>query len=197
MFRKLKPILSTRSLVISVMAVSEDIIRLTIAPRAMAKDDSKAPSVPFVVEGTAAELDAELPAALVSYTAEQLNCTRAVERVREAAEAELKTVKEEAARRVADAKKSGGAKIGTPNKPREDTPVKPTPEPKKPDPPAMLNLFGGDGAEDESSSSANTATPATSTAGAQEVETTDEDDEEQSLFREASFDGVEDEDVAA
>ena len=206
MFRELQPILSKRSLVLTIAAIENDQIRLTITPRAANKDDSKALSVPLIVEGTAAELDAELATALVGYTAEHLTCSRAVERVKEQAEVELKSIKDEAAKRVAEARKSSATKTGSPSstsaaaRPKDEQAPKPAVEPK-PEPPPMLDLFGNlegeAAAEPPVPVPAQPAAAAASGVPAHDADTTDVDEEEQELLREVDTDGTEDEDVAA
>lgn len=141
MFLELKPLLSKRSLVLTASALDGNLIRLTVTPRPTDKDEAKALSVPFVVEGTAEALDSGLPAALVGYVAEHLTLDRALVSVKSAMEAGLQVAQDEARKRVADAKKTGGAKVFT--KPSAEPRKEETKEaPKKPEPPPMLGLFG-------------------------------------------------------
>ena len=132
MFRELSPLLTRRSLVLTVSSIGEDRIRLTITPRPTDKDESKEMIQPLAVEGTAEELDTDLAKALVDYTAEHLTLARSLEQVKANMEAALKEVKEQAAKKVADAKKA--------NKPSATkTAVAPAPEVKKPASPSLFD----------------------------------------------------------
>ena len=132
MFRELSPLLTRRSLVLTVSSIGEDRIRLTITPRPTDKDESKEMIQPLAVEGTAEELDTDLAKALVDYTAEHLTLARSLEQVKANMDAALKEVKEQAAKKVADAKKA--------NKPSATkTAVAPAPEVKKPASPSLFD----------------------------------------------------------
>jgi PRTRC genetic system protein E len=132
MFRELSPLLTRRSLVLTVSSIGEGRIRLTITPRPTDKDESREVIQPFAVEGTAEELDTDLAKALVDYTAEHLTLARSLEQVKANMEAALKEAKEEAAKQVADAKK--GIKPA-PTK----TAMAPAPEVRKPAPASLFD----------------------------------------------------------
>ncbi len=134
MFKELAPLLSKRSLILTITSVADERIRVTITPRPTCKDDVKELSQPFAVEGTAEELDTELPAAIVSYTAEHMTLENSLAQVKAGMEATLKEVKDEAAKKVADAKKT--AKVGT------KTPAVPAKaaEVKAPEPPSLFDV---------------------------------------------------------
>ena len=134
MFKELAPLLSKRSLILTITSVADERIRVTITPRPTCKDDVKELSQPFAVEGTAEELDTELPAAIVSYTAEHMTLENSLAQVKAGMEATLKEVKDEAAKKVADAKKT--AKVGT------KTPAAPAKaaEVKAPEPPSLFDV---------------------------------------------------------
>ena len=132
MFRELSPLLTRRSLVLTVSSIVEGRIRLTITPRPTDKDESREVIQPLAVEGTAEELDTDLAKALVDYTAEHLTLARSLEQVKANMEAALKEAKEEAAKKVADAKKA--------IKPASTkTAVAPATEVKKPEPPSLFD----------------------------------------------------------
>ena len=134
MFKELAPLLSKRSLILTITSVADERIRVTITPRPTGKDDVKELSQPFAVEGTAEEFDTELPAAIVSYTAEHMTLENSLAQVKAGMEATLKEVKDEAAKKVADAKKT--AKVGT------KTPAVPAKaaEVKAPEPPSLFDV---------------------------------------------------------
>jgi len=134
MFKELAPLLSKRSLILTITSVADERIRVTITPRPTGKEDVKELSQPFAVEGTAEELDTELPAVIVSYTAEHMTLENSLAQVKAGMEATLKEVKDEAAKKVADAKKT--AKVGT------KTPAVPAKaaEVKAPEPPSLFDV---------------------------------------------------------
>jgi len=51
MFKELAPLLSKRSLILTITSVADERIRVTITPRPTGKDDVKELSQPFAVEG--------------------------------------------------------------------------------------------------------------------------------------------------
>ena len=134
MFKELAPLLSKRSLILTITSVADERIRVTITPRPTGKDDVKELSQPFAVEGTAEELDTELPATIVSYTAEHMTLENSLAQVKAGMEATLKEVKDEAAKKVADAKKT--AKVGTKTL---AVPAKAA-EVKAPEPPSLFDV---------------------------------------------------------
>ncbi len=137
MFREFTPLLAKRSLVLTVASVGDERIRVTITPRPTGKDESKELIQPFAVEGTAEELDSDLCSAIVSYTGEHMTLERSLEQVKTNMEAALKEAKEQAARKIADAKKSSKA-----NSTAKPEPVKP--EVKKPTAPTLFDTQNED-----------------------------------------------------
>ncbi len=107
MFKELKPMLAKRSLVLTLSSIGDDHLRVTITPRPTGKDEAKELAQPFAVEGTAEELDSDLPAAIISYTAEHMTMERSLAQVKANMEVALKEAKDEAAKKVAEAKKNG------------------------------------------------------------------------------------------
>ena len=130
MFKELSPLLAKRSLILTLSSVGDDRVRVTITPRPIGKDEARELSQPFAVEGTAPELDNELSKAIVSYTAEHITLERSLEQVKASMEAALKDAREEAGKKVAEARKGlkNGAVKTEPTKPE----VK-KPEVKKPE----------------------------------------------------------------
>ena len=132
MFREFTPLLAKRSLVLTVASVGDERIRVTITPRPTGKDEPKELIQPFAIEGTAQELDDGLSAAIVGYTSEHLTLERSLEQVKANMDAALKEVKDEAAKKIADARKTN--KSGSTAKPEA---VKP--EVKKPTVPSLFD----------------------------------------------------------
>jgi PRTRC genetic system protein E len=130
MFKELSPLLAKRSLILTLSSIGDDRVRVTITPRPIGKDEARELSQPFAVEGTAPELDNELSKAIVSYTAEHMTLERSLEQVKASMEAALKDAREEAGKKVAEARKGlkNGAVKTEPTKPE----VKKT-EVKKPE----------------------------------------------------------------
>lgn len=133
MFRELSPLLTKRSLILTVTSIGDERIRVTITPRPTGKEEAKEIIQPLAVEGTAAELDTELASALVSYTAEHLTLTRSIEQVKASMEAALKEVKDEAAKKVADARK------GSKQSSTKPSPAEAKSEVKKPIVPSLFD----------------------------------------------------------
>src|ERR1017187_10158615 len=180
MFKELAPLLSKRSLILTVTSVADELIRVTITPRPTGKDDVKELSQPFVVEGTAEELDIELPAAIVSYTAAHMTLENSLAQVKAGMEVTLKEVKDEAAKKVAEAKKT--AKVGGSG---YKAPVKVEPV-KAPEPPSLF-----DAPATVAAVTPELLTPAPEPAAATEDE--DESEEDESEDAEAVEDGEVDE----
>jgi PRTRC genetic system protein E len=162
MFKELAPLLSKRSLILTITSVADERIRVTITPRPTGKDDVKELSQPFAVEGTAQELDTELPAAIVSYTAAHMTLENSLAQIKAGMDATLKEVKDEAAKKVAEAKKTNkvGGKVVPPAK------VEPV---KAPEPPSLFDV---------AAPAAEPPTPAP-VATATESEEADDDEEEE------------------
>ncbi|HEY6375636.1 MAG TPA: PRTRC system protein E, partial [Edaphobacter sp.] len=137
MFRELKPLLAKRSLVLTLSSIGDDQLRITITPRPTGKDEAKELAQPFAVEGTAEELDADLPAAIVTYTAEHMTLERSLAQVRANMEAALKEAKDEADKKVAE--RVAAAKKGSKTAPTSTKPELARPEVKKPEPASLFD----------------------------------------------------------
>jgi PRTRC genetic system protein E len=167
MFKELAPLLAKRSLILTISSVGDERIRVTITPRPTGKDDVKELSQPFAVEGTAEELDTELPNAIVGYTAQHMTLENSLAQVKTSMEATLKEVKDEAAKKVADAKKT--AKVGAkmPAGPAKAAEV------KAPEPPSLFDVA--------SPAAETTLAPtlASTTAAAESDEAEEEEDQDE------------------
>ena len=172
MFKELAPLLSKRSLILTVTSVADELIRVTITPRPTGKDDVKELSQPFVVEGTAEELDIELPAAIVSYTAAHMTLENSLAQVKAGMEVTLKEVKDEAAKKVAEAKKT--AKVGGSG---YKAPVKVEPV-KAPEPPSLFDAPATVAAVTAEASTPEPEPAAADTEGEDESEEDEAEDDE-------------------
>jgi len=142
--------------------VKNDAIRVTITPRPKDKDEAKQVIQPFVVEGTAEELDAELPRAIETYAAEIMTLERSLEELKANTEAVLKEAKAESDKRIADAKKKPGAAAKTAVTKQEP--------PKTPEPPSLFDA--------PSQASAEVHPADTTPAAVVEVETPSDDSDD-------------------
>ena len=102
MFTQLAPLAAKATLLIVVAPLAGDRLRLTITPKADL--DSKSVLAPFLVEGTPAELDEGLPAALLNYVAPNLSFAAAVA----TADAEIAALAKEKQAQVAAARRPAG-----------------------------------------------------------------------------------------
>ncbi len=150
MFIELMPLLTTRGLILTAGVVKNGLIRVTITPRPTAKDESKDLVQPFVVEGTAEELDSDFPKAIEGYTCELLTLERSLAQLKANTDAVLKEAKAESDKKIAEAKKktSGTAK------PAAKAEVKPQP----PAPPSLFDAPTETTAEQPAISAAEDAT---------------------------------------
>jgi PRTRC genetic system protein E len=96
MIRELKPLLSSRALTFTVASVGNDRIRVNVFPIKIGNDENRALREPLSVEGSAEELDAELPKVLVEYVATHLTIRQSLEKTKEEMQAAEKAAKEEA-----------------------------------------------------------------------------------------------------
>jgi PRTRC genetic system protein E len=168
MFKELAPLLAKRTLILTASALGEERIRVTITPRPTGKDDAKELAQPFTVEGTVEELDTELPDAIINFAAAHMTLEKSLADVKAGMEATLKEVKDEAAKKVAEAKKTN--KVGN----KTATTTKPAPEVKKAAEPPSLFDVGAPGTETPAAAPAAAPTPI-----ATESDEVDEDEEEE------------------
>jgi PRTRC genetic system protein E len=108
MIRELKPLLSSRALTLTVASVGDGRIRVNVFPTKIGSDENPALREPLSVEGSAEELDAELPGVLVEYVATHLTIRQSLEKTKAEMQAAEKAAKEEvnAKKNKLDPKKS-------------------------------------------------------------------------------------------
>ncbi len=134
MFKELSPLLAKRSLILTLSSIGDDRVRITITPRPVGKDEARELSQPFAVEGTA-----QLPKAIVSYTAEHMTLERSLEQVKASMDAALKDAREAAGKKVAEARK--GLKNNAPKTEPTKLEAK-KPEIKKPEAASLFDAPG-------------------------------------------------------
>jgi PRTRC genetic system protein E len=130
MFQQLVPLLRQRSVLLTVASLEEDQIRVNVLPKKLADGENAALTTPMSFTGTAAELDAQLPDAIVSFVASHLELKNTLGRAKEEMAAAAKAAQDEAKNKSKTAKKAAPADVAV----RKD-------EQKEVEPPKAPSLF--------------------------------------------------------
>ena len=130
MFQQLVPLLRQRSVLLTVTSLEEDQIRVNVLPKKLADGENPALTTPMSFTGTAAELDAQLPDAIVSFVASHLELKNTLDRAKEEMAAAAKAAQDEARNKSKTAKKT--AQVAEPVKKDEQ---------KAAEPPMVRGLF--------------------------------------------------------
>ena len=101
MFKELGPLLRQRTVVMILTRLEDDTIRINVIPRKLNESDNDALTTPLSVAGTAEDLDAQLPSALVQFVGAHLELRNTLESAKEQMAAAAKTAKAEARSKVA------------------------------------------------------------------------------------------------
>ena len=113
MFKELGPLLRQRTVVLILTRLEDDTIRVNVIPRKLNESENDALTTPLSVTGTADELDAELPSALVQFVGAHLELRNtlesAKEQMAEAAKAAKAEVRSKTAAKTATAKTEASA----------------------------------------------------------------------------------------
>jgi len=109
MFQQLVPLLRQRSVLLTVTSLEEDQIRVNVLPKKLADGENAALTTPMSFTGTAAELDAQLADAIVSFVASHLELKNTLDRAKEEMAAAAKAAQEEARNKSKTAKKTAPA----------------------------------------------------------------------------------------
>jgi PRTRC genetic system protein E len=162
MFVELLPILRDRVVMISVTHLENDSLRVSIIPKMLKEGENTALTEPFTVEGTAEEMDSQIPNAIIGYTASHLALKNTLEQTQATIAAAAAEAKKEAAAKVKN--RPGAAK--TPASGNADSKA----ETAKPEPsaPSLFDL----------PPQAHVAIEAAESPNAERTETTTEDAEE-------------------
>ena len=96
MFKELGPLLRQRTVVMILTRLEDDTIRVNVIPRKLNESENDALTTPLSVAGTAEELDAELPSALVQFVGTHLELKNTLESAKEQMAAAAKAAKAEA-----------------------------------------------------------------------------------------------------
>ena len=111
MFQQLVPLLRQRSVLLTVSSIGEDQIRVNVLPKKLADGENAALTTPMSFTGTAAELDTQLPEAIVSFVASHLELKNTLGRAKEEMAAAAKAAQEEARNKSKMAKKAAPAEV--------------------------------------------------------------------------------------
>ena len=100
MFKELGPLLRQRTVVMILTRLEDDTIRVNVIPRKLNESENDALTTPLSVAGTAEELDAELPSALVQFVGAHLELRNTLETAKDQMAAAAKAAKAEARSKV-------------------------------------------------------------------------------------------------
>jgi PRTRC genetic system protein E len=106
MFQQLVPILRQRSVLLTVTSLEGDQIRVNVLPKKLAEGENAALTTPMSFTGTAEELDAQLPDAIVSFVASHLELKNTLNRAKDEMAAAAKMAQDEARNKSKTAKKT-------------------------------------------------------------------------------------------
>ena len=101
MFKELGPLLRQRTVVMILTRLEDDTIRVNVIPRKLNESENDALTTPLSVAGTAEELDADLPSALVQFVGAHLELKNTLETAKEQMAAAAKAAKAEARSKAA------------------------------------------------------------------------------------------------
>ena len=120
MFQQLVPLLRQRSVLMTVTSLEEDQIRVNVLPKKLAEGENAALTTAMSFTGSAAELDAQLPDAIVSFVASHLELKNTLDRAKEEMAAAAKAAQDEARNKSKTAKKAAPA-VEPPKKDEQKT----------------------------------------------------------------------------
>jgi len=104
-FVELMPVLSDRTVMITVARLNDDAIRVNVIPQRTGENENAALATPFSITGTPAELDAELSVHLLGYVDSHRQLRTTLAEAKSQMDAAAKAAQEEARRKTAERKK--------------------------------------------------------------------------------------------
>jgi PRTRC genetic system protein E len=141
MFKELGPLLRQRTVVLIVTRLEDDTIRVNVIPRKLNESENDALTTPLSVAGTAEELDAQLPSALVEFVGAHLELRNTLETAKDQMAAAAKAAKAEARSKVTSKTVPVRTEpAGAETKKPADAVPKPA-EPRKQEPARNVSLF--------------------------------------------------------
>src|ERR1017187_1739035 len=128
MFVELMPLLSGRTVLITVAKVDDKTLRVNVIPAQAKADDNPALSTPLTFTGSPEELDAELGKHLAGYGKIHEQTASTLAEAKATMEAEAKAAQEETKRKAEERKKAtvksgASAAAGTASTPSPATPI--------------------------------------------------------------------------
>jgi PRTRC genetic system protein E len=135
MFKELAPLLRQRSVLLTISHTGENQYRVNVIPKKTSDSENSALTTPMSVTGTAEELDAQLPEAIISFVGSHLELKNTLARAKEEMDAAAKAAQEEARNKAKNNKKPAT----DPSKRTE--PVADEETKKEPEPLRMPGLF--------------------------------------------------------
>jgi PRTRC genetic system protein E len=106
MFQQLVPLLRQRSVLLTVTSLEDDQIRVNVLPKKLEDGENAALTTPMSFTGTAEELDAQLPDAIVSFVTSHLELKNTLGRAKEEMAAAAKVAQDEARNKSKTGKKT-------------------------------------------------------------------------------------------
>ncbi len=94
LFSQLAPMLSNRTVILTVAATGRDVLTVSIIPKKLKDDENDVLSVPLCATGTAEELDRDLPSQLRDFVDAHSSTSSNLARIKEELEAAEKAVEE-------------------------------------------------------------------------------------------------------
>jgi PRTRC genetic system protein E len=135
MFQQLVPLLRQRSVLLTLTSLEDDQIRVNVIPKKLKEGENSALTTPMSFTGTAAELDEQLPDAIVSFVSSHLELKNTLARAREEMDAAAKAAQEEARSKAKSSKKPSSESAGKVDPAAEEE------QKKEPEPPRTPGLF--------------------------------------------------------
>ena len=141
MFKELGPLLRQRTVVLILTRLEDDTIRVNVIPRKLNESENDALTTPLSVAGTAEDLDAELPSALVQFVGAHIELRNTLETAKDQMAAAAKAAKAEARSKTASKPVPAQSEpAATQTKKSADEAPKPV-EPRKQEPARNASLF--------------------------------------------------------
>lgn len=133
LFSQLAPMLSNRTVILTVAATDRDVLTVSIIPRKLKDDENEVLSIPLCATGTAEELDRDLPKQLRDFVDVHSATSSNLARIKEELEAAEKAAEEARKEKLKGKKLPVAEKAAAP----------------KPEPQGTLGLFDEAGGEAE------------------------------------------------
>ena len=141
MFKELGPLLRQRTVVMILTRLEDETIRVNVIPRKLSDSENDALTTSLSVAGTAEELDAELPSALVQFVGAHLELRNTLESAKEQMAAAGKAARAEARSKTAPRTATDKIETAAGETKKSAQPAPKPAEPKRQEPPCNGSLF--------------------------------------------------------